>query len=177
MAKRFSNVHQNVKQINIKTPKNFSGKMQFTGRTIKFICNYLINNICQLNNINSENIGYISTEILKILYWNSFNEYRALSNFKYETISKFKQDYKINIIPEKYIKDEYKQLLNTIKKINNYLKNIKSNDFLFSFELFVKNCEKIEIKDIDSIVNKLEILLQLKKKKKKKFQKIYFIIL
>ena len=40
-SKRFSNVHQIIKEKIKLNPEDFSGKMQFTGRTINFISNYL----------------------------------------------------------------------------------------------------------------------------------------
>ena len=137
-SKRFSNVHQYVKKVVKISPENFSGKMQFTGRTINFISNYLIRNISQIKIVNIDNLAYISTEALKTFYWNSFNESIGLPTFKYETLSKFKEKVKIEIISEDDdIKNNYKELSNIIEKIEYYLNNIDNNDFFYSFELLV----------------------------------------
>ena len=179
LSKRFSNVHQFVKQSVKKTPEYFSGKMQFTGRTINFISNYLIKNLSQISDFNKENIGFICTEILKTFYWNSFNEIKELHNFRYETISKFKENLKIEVISEEEdIKNNYIELSNIIEKINFYLNNIESNDLFFSFELFIKSCEKIKIKDINSILNRLNEIIDLAKKREESIPKNnYFMIM
>ena len=156
-SKRFSNVHQIIKE-NIKlNPEDFSGKMQYTGRTINFISNYLSKNISKLQRIDRQNIGSIITESLKIFYWNSFQNKNKLSNLKFDTIKKFKENIKVEIIKEEEeIELNYKELNNLVEKINLYMKDPQNNDLVFSFDLMVKSCEKIKFTDIDKILEKLK---------------------
>ena len=168
LSKRFSNLHQYIKQIVKSNPEDFSGKMQFTGRTINFITNYLIKNISQLNILEKYNIGNILAGTIKIFYWNNFQNRNKLKTFKYDTIKKFKEDIEVKIILEdEEIESNYKELINEIEKLSNYLKNPLNFDLFFSFETFVKNCEIIKFKDIDNILSKLKKIIYLNKSNKK----------
>jgi len=178
-SKRFSNVHQIVKE-NIKlNPEDFSGKMQFTGRTINFISNYLSKNISHLQRIDRQNIGSIITESLKIFYWNSFQNKNKLSNLKFDTIKKFKENIKVEIIKEEEeIELNYKELNNIVEKIKLYIKNPQNNDLIFSFDTMVKSCEKIKFVDIEKILEKLIKIVDYASKEKSNIpeDKLYLIM-
>ncbi len=178
-SKRFSNVHQIVKEKIKLNPEDFSGKMQFTGRTINFISNYLSKKISQLKRIDRQNIGSIITESLKIFYWNSFQNKTKLSNMKFDTIKKFKENINVEIIKEEEeIKLNYKELNNIVEKINLYLKNPQNNDLIFSFESMVKSCEKIKFVDIDIILTNLKKTVEYASKAKSNIpeNKLYLIM-
>ena len=139
--------------------------MQFTGRTIILITNYIIKRLSLLENINSMEFINIILNSLKIIYWNSFQNREKLVEFKSNSIKNFQNVYENNnyIFENEEIENSYKELINIKKEIENSLKNNKK-EFYFSFEYIIKLCKKIKIEDIDKNVRVLTEIINTTRK-------------
>ena len=159
LAKRFSQVHQLVKKKLKEEPDDFSGKMQFTQRTINFISNYFIKNLAKFKNIRANEIINIILNSLKAFYWNCYQNKEKIPSFKSDLLNSFIENNEINIINEEIEGEQIKEINDIIKNIDNYLEN-NNIEFDFSFLSLIKECEKIQINDIQKIISNFELIIK-----------------
>ena len=170
LAKRFSQVHQLVKKKIMVEPDDFSGKMQFTQRTINFISNYFIRNLSKLKKIETNEVINLILNCLKVFYLNCYQNKMKISSMGIDLLNNFNENNQINIINEENESEEIKEINDIIKYIESYLKT-NNNEFSFSFLLLVKECEKIQLNDIQKIINKCESIIKKCKVVKKEIVK------
>ena len=158
---RIAQIHQEVKKEIANNPNYFSTKMQFSGRTIIFICNYLIKNISQLHKIDFKKVSYYIVNSFNIFYWNCFINTEKLLNFKNNILKNFKKEPTINFNLEKdEIESSCIEIKNLKKSIIYYLNN-KNNELNFSFENTVKICEKMRVRDLCENIETLKEIIKL----------------
>ena len=158
---RFSQVHQLVKKKIKENLDDFSGKMQFTQRTINYISDYFVRNIVKLKNIKNNEIANVILNCLKSFYWNCYQNKMKISSLKFDSLKCFNENNEIKIINEENETKEIKEINDIIKIIENYLKNNNtSKEFDFSFISLIKECEKMQLNDIQKIINKFESIIK-----------------
>ena len=159
LAKRFSNVHQLSKKQLKEEPNDFSGKTQFTGRTINFISKYFIRNLKKLNQINQKELIDLIIKSIKTFYWNSFQNKKKLPTFQSELLKTFTKTINVNIIEEENVIENLNEKLSEIlNNINHFLDN-NNSEIYFSFKSFVNAVQNIKLKDITKIKKILQYII------------------
>ena len=170
LAKRFSQVHQLVKKKIKLEPDDFSGKMQFTQRTVNFVSNYFVRNLSKLKIIEANEVINLIVNCLKVFYLNCYQNKKKISSMGIDLLNCFNENNQINIINEENESGEIKEINDIIKCIEDYLIT-SNNEFDFSFLLLIKECEKLQLNDIQKIINKFESIIEKCKVVKKKISK------